>query len=50
MNSWLFPPRTTEVQFDEKWSFVDRKEKNCAPDEVRRGTAGTTRPLTPRPA
>ncbi|OWK35512.1 hypothetical protein [Fimbriiglobus ruber] len=37
MNSWLFPPRTTEVQFDEKWSFVDRKEKNCAPDEVRRG-------------
>lgn len=29
MNSWLFPPQTSEVQFDEKWSFVDKKEKNC---------------------
>lgn len=24
-----FPPRTTEVQFDEKWSFVAKKEANC---------------------
>ena len=29
MNSWLFPPRTREVQFDEKWSFVGKKEANC---------------------
>jgi IS1 family transposase len=30
--SWsLFPPRTREVQFDEKWSFVGKKEKNCDP-------------------
>src|SRR3954447_14462883 len=24
-----FPPRTTEVQFDEKWAFVAKKEANC---------------------
>ncbi len=30
-NSWLFPPRTDEVQFDEKWSFVGKKEKHCRP-------------------
>jgi IS1 family transposase len=36
-NSWPFPPTTTEVQFDEKWAFVGRKEKNCDPDERRRG-------------
>jgi IS1 family transposase len=30
MTSWSrFPPRTTEVQFDEKWSFVAKKEANC---------------------
>ncbi len=28
-NSWRFPPLTTEVQFDEKWSFVAKKEANC---------------------
>ncbi len=30
-----FPPQTREVQLDEKWSFVERKEKNAAglPDE-----------------
>ncbi len=29
---WLpFPPRTREVQFDEKWSFVGKKEKSCDP-------------------
>ena len=25
----LFPPNTREVQFDEKWAFVAKKEKNC---------------------
>jgi IS1 family transposase len=25
------------VQFDEKWAFVGRKEKNCGPDDPRRG-------------
>jgi IS1 family transposase len=30
-SSWLFPPRTREVQFDEQWSFVAKKEKNCDP-------------------
>ena len=38
MTSWsLFPPATAEVQLDEKWSFVGRKEKNCGPDDARRG-------------
>src|SRR3954464_14429255 len=32
--SWSgFPPRTREVQFDEKWAFVAKKEKNCDPDD-----------------
>jgi IS1 family transposase len=26
---WLFPPQTREVQFDEKWAFVGKKEKHC---------------------
>jgi hypothetical protein len=30
-SSWLFPPRTREVQFDEMWSFVAKKQKNCDP-------------------
>ena len=30
-SSWLFPPRTREVQFDEKWAFVGKKQKNCDP-------------------
>jgi len=30
---WLFPPKTREVQFDEKWSFVGKKEKHCNPDD-----------------
>ena len=29
MSWWLFPPNTEEVQFDEKWDFVYKKEKNC---------------------
>ncbi len=32
MNSWIFPPQTKEAQFDEKWAFVGKKEKNCDPD------------------
>lgn len=32
--SWsLFPPRTCEVQFDEKWAFVYKKEQHCQPDD-----------------
>lgn len=31
--SWLFPPQTREAQFDEKWSFVGKKEKHCDPDK-----------------
>jgi IS1 family transposase len=34
---WLFPPATSEVQFDEKWAFVGRKEKNCDPGDPHRG-------------
>jgi IS1 family transposase len=30
-SSWLFPPRTREVQFDEKHAFVAKKQKNCDP-------------------
>jgi hypothetical protein len=30
-SSWLFPPRTREVQLDEAWSFVAQKQKNCDP-------------------
>src|SRR3954453_9067879 len=32
--SWSpFPPRTREVQFDEKWAFVAKKEARCDPDD-----------------
>ena len=40
MNSWPFPPETREVQFDEKWSFVGKKEKHCDPadpDDAKQG-------------
>ena len=30
-SSWLFPPRTREVQFDEKHATVGKKQKNCDP-------------------
>lgn len=33
MSWWLFPPRTREVQFDEKWAFVGKKQKHCNPDD-----------------
>jgi len=39
-NSWPFPPETREVQFDEKWSFVGKKEKRCDPtnpEDAKRG-------------
>jgi hypothetical protein len=32
-SSRLFPPRTCEVQFDEKWSFVAKKQKNRDPND-----------------
>ncbi|WP_238603042.1 hypothetical protein [Fimbriiglobus ruber] len=32
-----FPPRTNEVPFDEKWSFVGQKAKNCDPEDTRHG-------------
>src|SRR2546423_9638768 len=32
-SSWLFPPQTCEAQFDEKWSFVGKKEQHCDPDK-----------------
>src|SRR5512138_2698427 len=31
-SSWPFPPRTDEVQFDEKWSFVFKKQEHGDPD------------------
>jgi IS1 family transposase len=33
MNAWLFPPKTRELQCDEKWAFVAKKEKHCDPDD-----------------
>jgi IS1 family transposase len=39
-NSSLFPPLTEEIQFDEKWDFVQKKQKNCDennPADAQRG-------------
>jgi IS1 family transposase len=33
MNGWPFPPETREVQLDEKWSFVGKKQEHCDPDD-----------------
>jgi len=33
MRKCLFPPESKEIQFDEKWSFVRKKEKNCHENE-----------------
>lgn len=33
----LFPPETKEIQLDEKWSFVSKKEKNCTENEKENG-------------
>lgn len=30
---WPFPPETREIQFDEMWSFVAKKQKNCDPGD-----------------
>ena len=32
-SSWLLPPRAREVQLDEKWSLVRKKQKNCDPSD-----------------
>jgi IS1 family transposase len=32
-STWIFPPATREVQFDEKWAFVFKKQKNCDPND-----------------
>lgn len=32
-NSWPFPPETQEVQLDEKWSFVAKKQAHCDPTD-----------------
>lgn len=32
-SSWLFPPQTQEIQLDEKWSFVQKKEAHCDPND-----------------
>jgi IS1 family transposase len=37
-----FPPRTREVQFDEKWAFVAKKEKNCDPGDPADDRKGDT--------
>jgi hypothetical protein len=36
-NSGPFPPRTREVQGDEKWAFVGPKEASCDPLDRLRG-------------
>lgn len=33
MNWSLFPPATREVQLDEKWAFVQKKQKHCDPND-----------------
>src|SRR5271166_403710 len=50
-SSWLFPPATREVQFDEKWAFVGKKQKNCDPnnpDDAQCGDYLGFRGLRPR--
>jgi IS1 family transposase len=37
-----FPPRTREVQFDEKWAFVAQNEKNCDPTDPADDRKGDT--------
>lgn len=32
-NSWPFPPETREIQLDEKWSFVAKKQAHCDPTD-----------------
>jgi IS1 family transposase len=43
MTNWSgFPPLTREVQFDEKWSFVAKKEKDCDPNDPADDRKGDT--------
>jgi hypothetical protein len=37
MNWSRFPPRTREVQMDEKWAFVAKKQANCEEADTRHG-------------
>lgn len=40
---WLFPPHPRVVEFDEQWSFVGKKAKNCDrehADDARQGDGG----------
>jgi IS1 family transposase len=37
MPSLPFPPQTEEVQFDEKWDFVYKKEQHCKENDARSG-------------
>jgi IS1 family transposase len=40
MNWQRFPPKTNEVQFDEKWAFVHKKRRHCdddVPEDSRQG-------------
>lgn len=38
--AWRFPPRSREIQLDERWSFVEKKEAHCTSAEAREGGAG----------
>jgi len=33
----LFPPNTREIQLDERWAFVGKKEAHCGPEEPHQG-------------
>src|SRR3954469_3255263 len=45
-NSWRFPPRTREVQVDEKWGYVDQEEASCDPADPRDRLRGDDRDHT----
>ena len=34
---WLFPPKTREIQFDEKWSLIANKQDHCDPNDSNLG-------------
>src|SRR5205823_13425073 len=37
---WLFPPKTREVQLDEKWAFVFKKRWRCSEQELEEEKVG----------
>jgi IS1 family transposase len=37
---WPFPPQTQELQLDEKWAFVYKKQEQCDPEDQADHTAG----------